>query len=153
HRTVSVVVSGTPTFQDWYYPSRADCNRCHTAAAGFVLGPQTAQLDSSFDYSAVGGGVENQLALLARIGVFDKPLPVAPGSAPKLVAHDDKNASLDARARSYLHANCAHCHRPGGGTPLDFDLRFTTPLDQMKIVGVAPEAGDFTIPGAAIVKK
>ena len=32
------------------------------------------------------------------------------------------------RARSYLHANCAGCHRPGGPGRGDIDLRAETPF-------------------------
>jgi hypothetical protein len=149
-RGVSVIVSGTVVQQDWYYPGRSECLQCHTAAAGFVLGPTAAQLDSTFDYSAWGGTNENQLSALGRIGVFDKA-PALPKA--KLVAHDDPTATIDARARSYLHVNCAHCHRPGGGTPVDIDLRFDTPLDSTNLVGFAPTDGDFGVAGAQLVKK
>ena len=35
---------------------------------------------------------------------------------------------LEARARSYLHANCAHCHRPMGGGQGTMDLRYAQSL-------------------------
>lgn len=31
--------------QPWYYPSRSECMRCHTTAAGFTLGPELGQLN------------------------------------------------------------------------------------------------------------
>jgi mono/diheme cytochrome c family protein len=43
-------------------------------------------------------------------------LAKAPAAAKSLVDPYDTTADLDARARSYLHVNCAHCHtRSGGG--------------------------------------
>ena len=47
----------------------------------------------------------------------------------------------EARARAYLHANCGHCHRPGGWTPpdLDMDLRWTTPTPEANLCGVPPQ--------------
>ena len=58
-------------------------------------------------------GPRNQLELLAELGLFDAPLPATSG----LPAFADPlgGAPVDARARAYLHANCSHCHRPGGG--------------------------------------
>lgn len=38
----------------------------------------------------------------------------APETLPAL-APPDGDGDLDARARAYLHGNCGHCHRPGGG--------------------------------------
>src|SRR5690606_33102996 len=55
--------------------------------------------------------------------------------------------SLDDRARAYLHTNCSHCHRPGGPTPVDMDLRYTTPLGETKACDAEP-VRDLGIAGA-----
>ena len=44
---------------------------------------------------------------------------------------DDESASLEDRARGYLHVNCAHCHQPKGWSrPADegLDLRYEVPF-------------------------
>jgi uncharacterized repeat protein (TIGR03806 family) len=100
----------------WHYPSRRDCLDCHTLQAGSTLGTETAQLDRVVD------GV-NQLDRLSALGVFETP----PARHAALPAPSDETAALDERARSYLHANCAFCHRPDG-LYNRFDLRFDVPL-------------------------
>jgi hypothetical protein len=62
---------------------------------------------------ATPDGTWNQLSWLAEQGVFRAPI-AAPDSLPAF-ADPRGGAPLDDRARSYLHANCSHCHRPGGG--------------------------------------
>jgi hypothetical protein len=60
------------------------------------------------------------------------------------------DATTEDRARSYLHANCAYCHRPDG----DFaamDLRFDTPLAKMGACGVAPMKSDLGVTGALVL--
>jgi hypothetical protein len=39
--------------------------------------------------------------------------------------------SFEDRARSYLHANCAHCHHPGGNAIASFHLRRELPFDKL----------------------
>jgi glucose/arabinose dehydrogenase len=53
--------------QTWHYPSRAECMVCHSRAANFVLGLQTAQMNRDHDY---GGLVDNQLRTLEHLGLF-----------------------------------------------------------------------------------
>src|SRR5207245_2948916 len=55
------------------------------------------------------------------------------------------------RVRSYLDANCAVCHRPGGPSKGFFDARFSTPLSEQKIVNGELMAGDLGITGAKVV--
>ena len=58
---------------------------------------------------------------------------------------------IEARARAYLHANCSHCHRPGGGSPVAMDLRYTTSLAATKTCGITPTGSDLGIAGAKLV--
>jgi hypothetical protein len=57
-----------------------------------------------------------------------------PDVAP-IVAPTDDAAPLESRARAWLHANCGHCHRPGGWAPPDLamDLRWETPTEDTNL--------------------
>ena len=50
---------------------------------------------------------------------------------------------MNLRARAYLHANCAHCHRKWGGGNADFDLQASIPLGATKAVNTRPGQGAF----------
>lgn len=119
--------------QTWYYPSRQDCLTCHTRNAGFVLGVKTRQLNRDFVYSS--GITDNELRAWNHIGLFDTHFnDAAVKKFPKLAATDDASRSIEDRARSYLDANCAHCHRPRG-TVAYFDARYDTPLARQNLIG------------------
>jgi uncharacterized repeat protein (TIGR03806 family) len=120
--------------QRWFYPGREDCMRCHTGAAGRSLGLEVAQLGGLHDYG--NGRVAPQLATLAHIDLFDGALP----AVPPLPGSCD-GADREREARAVLHANCSHCHRPGGGGRGELDLRFTTPLAMAGICNVSPQHG------------
>jgi len=118
--------------QTWYYPSRADCLTCHTANAGFVLGVKTRQLNRDFKFP--NGAEENELRAWQRAGLFDTNFSDAEiKNFPKLARADDATQSLEIRARSYLDANCAQCHRPHG-TVAYFDARYDTPLAKQNLI-------------------
>jgi uncharacterized repeat protein (TIGR03806 family) len=110
----------------WLYPSEAECTQCHTAAAGRTLGLEVAQLNGELLYPQTGR-TANQLRTLDAIELLAPPLADDPDDLPAL-PDPFGPADLGVRARAYLHTNCAGCHRPGGPTPSDMDLRFTVPL-------------------------
>ena len=74
-------------------------------------------------------------------------------------APSDTTAGLEQRARSYLHVNCSHCHRfGGGGGQVVLELDVSTPLKKTEksdketgIFDVRPKQGDFGLPDARIV--
>jgi uncharacterized repeat protein (TIGR03806 family) len=132
-----------------YFPSRGECVRCHTAAAGGTLGLQTAQLNRTHDYDGVS---DNQLRAFEHVGLFGTCLPARPPSLPRLADPADAGASLAARARSYLHANCAHCHRPGGTAPTAIDLRTETSFAATGLCDALPQAGDLGVADARLVR-
>lgn len=74
-----------------------------------------------------------------------------PAGAPRVAALDDTTAPLELRVRSYLAANCAVCHRPGGPGRGNFDARFATPLAAQNLPAAALIAGDLGIAGARLV--
>ena len=118
--------------QAWYYPSRQDCRTCHSTTAGNVLGLKTRQLNR--DFSFPGGVVDNELRAWNHAGLFEPELKEADlQSYPRLARVDDPARSIEDRARSYLDANCAYCHRPGG-TVAYFDARYDTPLERQNLI-------------------
>ena len=118
--------------QTWYYPSRQDCLTCHTANAGLVLGVKTRQLNHDFTFPS--GVSDNELRTWNHLGLFDTNLDEPQlQNLPALARLGDTNRSLEDRARSYLDANCAQCHRPHG-TVAYFDARFDTPLAKQGLI-------------------
>ncbi|HEY7885550.1 MAG TPA: PQQ-dependent sugar dehydrogenase [Cellvibrionaceae bacterium] len=116
------------------FPSPQQCQTCHTSAAGFALGLEAVQLNREFTYPATGL-TANQLSALYEADFL--------ASDPEQVEHNplaalgDTNASLEKRARSYLHSNCSGCHRPGS-TSSGIDLRIHTSLDQTGTCNATP---------------
>lgn len=142
-------VPGGTRQQTWHFPSRTECTVCHNMAAKYVLGINTLQTNRDFDYGTVS---DNQLRTFEHLGLFTKPLPKPPAELPKLVDYADSSNDLNLRARSYLHANCSHCHRKWGGGNGDFLLLATVDLEDMGIAGIKPGHGEFFMPGANILK-
>lgn len=70
---------------------------------------------------------------------------------PRLADPYDPAETLEQRARSYLHSNCAICHVEAGGGNSQMQLDFTTALDKMKVIDVVPHHDKFGLPEARIV--
>lgn len=130
--------------QRWTFPSRTECLMCHTSGAKRTLGMHLGQLDGDFIYPA--SRRSNQVATLTHLGLLA-------GALPDVAALPDPlgDAPLEARARAYLHANCAHCHHPGGTALGDADLRVTTPFASMNLCDAGPQEGDLGIQEARVV--
>lgn len=145
--------------QTWTFAGRAACARCHNPWAQHALGFNRWQLARPIETEAGDFEVPSppvsqldrfvEIGLLAAASGESAPANLAP--SPGLVDPSDASASLDARARSYLHANCAHCHQLGAGGTADIELRFEFPLDRTKTLAVRPAQGTFEIHDGRIV--
>jgi uncharacterized repeat protein (TIGR03806 family) len=141
--------TGTHTI-NWTFPYRFDCNGCHTVSAGGTLGPETRQMNR-----VVGG--TNQIDKWKALGLFETA-PPTPYQAALVLPYDGQlgtvpvGATVDQRARSYIHANCAYCHRPDGEAVNWLDFRFDTTLKATGACGVDPMKGTVGIDGAQILK-
>jgi uncharacterized repeat protein (TIGR03806 family) len=103
---------GSSGMQRYIVPDQNTCETCHLRDDVVVLlGPMTEQMN--IDVLTRGDILQNQIEWFADLGLLASPPNVA--ELPAFVRPEDESAELDARARGYLHANCAHCHRPGGG--------------------------------------
>ena len=132
--------------QTWRFSGRAECQRCHNKWSGPPLGFNTAQLNKDHDY---GGMPASQLDTFAHIRLIDRPIPAE--NRPRLARPGDPSASLDGRARSYLHVNCSHCHRMHAGSAVLSKMTYDLPLDKTDMVGVRPTQGTFGIHDAQVI--
>lgn len=155
----------------WHFSSRVECARCHNQWAEYALAFNLRQLNRTHDYDGVR---DNQLRTLEHLEVIRLPPASLADSRTdstrtadefsnasdaswhamhyaRLVDPYDTAESLAERARSYLHVNCAHCHRTGGGGTAYIELQQELALESMKAVDVRPTQGTFDMADARII--
>lgn len=137
---------------EWHIPSRAECAVCHTPYQNHlsVLSFEEAQLNRSQKYAGI---IDHQLRTLAHIKVLPESVWTdSKGMKSRyLVDPHDDSLALKLRARSYLHANCRHCHRNNGGGGSTIKLDASLDLDGMEALGVTPTQGKFGIRDAHVI--
>jgi len=100
---------GAPQSLDYSVPNTNMCKECHgEPSTPVTLGGRTRQLNRSRDYAT---GSENQIDHLADLGWLDQTPP--PADQRETLPDPFGSAPVGERARSYLDANCAHCHQAG----------------------------------------
>lgn len=134
--------------QTWHFASQTECLLCHTTRGGSVYGFRTEQLNREFDYEAA---TDNQLRTLAHLGLFENPIGSSPApeqvsltDLPRMASPEDKSADLTQRVRSYLHVNCSHCHRRGGGGTAAIEVVRDLSFEKTRLVS-RPTQGSFGI--------
>ncbi|RUL87197.1 PQQ-dependent sugar dehydrogenase [Tautonia sociabilis] len=139
----------------WQYQARGQCMSCHSNQSEYALAFLPEQLNRP------GPDGRNQLVALTASGMLrradddDRPLPPFDDATAalerRLADPSDPSEPIAARARSYLHANCGHCHSDHGGGSVPLRLQANVPDDQLNAIGVSPTRGDFGLPGARII--
>lgn len=122
---------------NWRFHSRAECLRCHNMWNGFAISPQAQQLN------------ETDARVLMSLGLLDQDHPRS--SEARLVDPYDEQQSSDTRARSWLHANCAHCHRIHGGGSVPLTVNIEVPAGEMHALDERPMRGDFGMRDARVI--
>jgi putative heme-binding domain-containing protein len=126
--------------QTWRYTGRAECQRCHNSWSGPPLAFNPAQLNKDHEYA---GTSASQLDTYAHIQLIETPIPSEGRTA--LCSPHDQSASIENRARAWLHTNCAHCHRMHAGGSVLSHMHADLPLD------ARPSQGTFGIHGARVI--
>lgn len=149
-----VVVLGEAK-RTWRYEARSACVRCHNPWSEHAIAFNVPQLNRTHRYGDVS---DNQIRALRHIGILspaDDPaakLSVKPESElPRLAEPFGEAGSVETRARAYLHANCAHCHRNGGGGSAYLHLGYDLSHKDLRAIGSRPTQGTFGIANAEVI--
>lgn len=155
-----------PRMQPWSFPSRSECMVCHSRAANYVLGLSVLQTNR---YVSLAGMRVSQLDHFAGLDLFQVDgsststnsipdvarakfeLPAPASDLPRLVDAGDSSMSLENRVRSYLHANCAHCHVKEGGGNSRFSVAFGPDLSATGLINAQPTHDAFGIAAASLI--
>ena len=90
---------------DYRIPSDAECFACHKInETGTPIGVKPQNLNHNHQY---GTNNKNILAKLVQQGYLNS----YPSNIASTIDYHDLTQPLDLRLRSYLDANCAHCHQ------------------------------------------
>lgn len=136
----------------WRIHSRTECLQCHNPWAETTLALQPEQLHTAGSI----GEAESEWLRLVRGGYIQTRTgagePADPLSCVRQSLVAVGQGSLEQQARSWLHANCAHCHQPNAGTGLSLSLRMWDSESDMQAWGRVPEKGGFGIeqPGVLV---
>ena len=142
---------------EWRYHSRSECRTCHNSRAtvlGFVL-PQLNAYSGKpgEDHRGQVHGLveEGVIQLVNAVGGKENAHSVEGLSKDLPEFHNGLSSDKEAIVKSYLAANCSHCHRPSGGGNATIDLQYQTGWENMKLINHRPTRGSFGIQDARIV--
>jgi len=124
--------------------SRAECMRCHNMWNEFVAGFQPAQLA---EFPAFPGHPAREAAValgMTNASYFERD------AGGKLISSRGPG-SVETRARSWLHANCAHCHRRHGGGSAPLEVNFDRTLSDAALLWQNPTRGNFGLTEARAI--
>jgi glucose/arabinose dehydrogenase/mono/diheme cytochrome c family protein len=140
-KTASIGPLPGAEMMDWFSPGPERILDPRLALIGFVPQFNTRQLNRG-----------NQLRDWSKRGLLDQKISAKDlKTLPRLASLENESTDIDLKVRSYLDANCAVCHQPGGPSRGNFDARFITPLGDQRIVNGELIAGDMGIAGARVV--
>ena len=127
-------------------PSRAECFTCHNQLDNPTpIGTKPQNLNKDYQYN---DGVINQIRYLKQRGYFNPNFPEDINSS---ISWNDNTQPIEARVRSYLDINCAHCHSDDGHCnyrPMRFEYQLTNNTEN---IGVCVEPDTQFIPNSYIV--
>lgn len=137
--------------RSWRIHSRTECFQCHNLWAETSLAFTPEQLHNP------GAGVDSEWLRLVEEG-FVKPLnangePAAAATCVRQPLTSDSAAPIAQRARSWLHANCAHCHQQNAGTGAALTMRSHESDADTGLFDTLPAKGGFGLTEAKIISR
>jgi len=161
-RTLRIKDPGAPggeRVQTYRLHGRSECVLCHNPWVELkttVYGRQsasplafhTAQLNRE---TGPKGASRNQIQAWRGASLLGGPAEGDARRMPRLANPYDRKAGPEARARSYLDVNCAHCHQFGAGGSANIVLSASASLGETKAMGALPMQGGFGIDDARII--
>lgn len=128
--------NNAPVTETYRIPSESECHACHKInEVRFPIGVKPQNLNHNYSFA---DGSKNILQKMKEIGYLDS----YPSTIVSTIDYHDTSQSLDLRARSYLDANCSHCHRDLGRCyymPIRLGFGQTTDPTNLGICVVANE--------------
>jgi len=132
----TATVDGKP----WRFYARGECLRCHGSNFYKPLAFFPGQMNR-----------DGQLERFFNLGLIDQTFKEAADIQP-LGNPYDESLALETRARSWIHSNCAGCHRRSGGAGIVSMMNITTSNEDMRMLGHEHSRGDFGLKGAPLIE-
>jgi uncharacterized repeat protein (TIGR03806 family) len=128
--------NGDVVNEEYRIPSESECHACHKInEIRTPIGTKPQNINFNFAYNQ---GTQNQLQKLVEQGYLQS----YPSTIVSNVDYHDTTKPIDLRFRSYVDANCAHCHQDLGRCDyraLRFNFGETTDLANMGVCVQADE--------------
>ena len=136
----------------WRFPGSNNCFSCHNTDQ--LVNPSLA-IGQLHYRTKVNGKEISQLETMARKGFFKFGEHWKQRNVTQLHQNGFDKPNLTKNARSYLHANCAHCHNAHGtANQFDFSLDASLSFEKMGVCntpavnqGLAPKSLKVLTPG------
>lgn len=146
---------------NWRHHSQSECRACHIKQTGGALAFSYENLGSMDELAHAGdlnhsnlsaskAEVRSQVDWFVELSILDKRAPQG-WNIQQMVAADQADATLEQRARSYLAANCAHCHCRGGGGTVALDLLYNNATGAINAVDFSATQGTFGLDAPKVI--